>query len=188
MTKAEYNLTTERLQLQLLKTEDAEALWPYVSNPEISALMSWDAHKSLAETVAFLEAVEVSFNNGRAVSWGIYLDEKIVGVFSVISIHRKHRLLTYDKAELAYWLGPEYQGRGIMTEAGVKILDFAFRKMGLHKIYVGFHDGNKGSRGLIERLKFRYSHTEKEAFSKNGIWVDVPYYEMLEKEYYTLYK
>ncbi|HTF03195.1 MAG TPA: GNAT family protein, partial [Bacteroidia bacterium] len=92
------------------------------------------------------------------------------------------------KAELAYWIGPEYQGKGYMTEAGGKVLDFAFRKLGLHKIYVGFHEGNKGSKGLIERLKFRYSHTEKEAFSKNNQWVDVPYYEMLEKEYFELYK
>lgn len=188
MTKADYTLKTERLRLEVLKKEDAGSLWPYVSDPAVSALMSWEAHKTIQETHAFLDAVDASFEAGRAVSWGLHYEGKIIGVFSVISIHRKHRLLTYDKAELAYWLGPEYQGKGLMTEAGERVLEFAFTQMKLHKIYVGFHNGNKGSKGLIERLRFRYSHLEREAFSKNGEWVDVPYYEMLEKEYFTLYK
>jgi [ribosomal protein S5]-alanine N-acetyltransferase len=188
MSTDNYSLKTERLQLDLLKESDAEELWPYVSNPEVSRQMSWEAHTDIQTTIDFLSNVQEGFKQGRAVSWGIRLDGKLIGVFSVISIHRIHRSLVYDKAELAYWLGPEFQKRGIMTEAGRKILEFAFNGMKLHKIYVGFHLGNEGSKGLIERLKFRFSHLEREAFKKDGEWIDVHYYEMLEKEYHELYK
>jgi ribosomal-protein-alanine N-acetyltransferase len=183
-----YSLTTNRLQLDLLNESHAKELWPYVSDSAISEKMSWEAHKTIDETIAFLRSVEESFKAGRAVSWGIRFEGKMIGVFSVISILRKHRSLIFNKAELAYWLGPEYQGKGIMTEAGEKVLEFAFTKMNLHKIYVGFHEGNKGSKGLIERLKFPYSHMEKEAFMKNGEWINVHYYEMTEKEYTILFK
>lgn len=187
MKTEDYTLTTERLQLELLNASHAQELWPYVSNPEISKQMSWEAHQTIEETHVFLKNVAAGFEQGRAISWGIRYEGKIIGVFSVISIVRSHRSLVYNKAELAYWLGPEYQGKGIMTEAGVKVLWFAFEKMGLNKVYVGYHEGNRGSKGLIDRLKFIYSHKEREAFSKNGEWIDVQYYDMLKKDYDKLY-
>jgi [ribosomal protein S5]-alanine N-acetyltransferase len=180
-------LKTDRLILEPLKLSDAEELWPYVSNPKISELMAWEAHSSMETTLSFLRNTEIRLEEEKAISWGIKFNGKIVGVFSIISILRGHRHLTFDKAELAYWIGPEYEGKGIMTEAGIKALDFAFNNLKLHKIYVGHHEGNTGSENLIKRLKFRFTHIEKEAFKKHSDWIDVFYYEMLEKEYYKLY-
>lgn len=188
MNDPDYILATPRLRLEPLKEADVDELWPYVSNPEIPKLMAWAPHKDKQRTLEFVRSVEENFRAGRAISWGVRFEGKLVGVFSIISIVRSHHLLTFDKGELAYWIGPEYQGKGIMTEAGVKVLEFGFNQLKLHKIYVGFHAGNKGSQGLIERLKFRFSHKELEAFSKNNEWVDVFYYDMLEREYRELYK
>lgn len=188
MEEKDYILVTKRLRLELLEESDAEEIWKHVSNPEISKQMSWDTHKNIHTTIDFLKAVQESFRKETAISWKIKFENKIVGVFSIISILRKHRSLTYDKAELAYWLGYEYQGQGIMTEAGEKVLNFAFNRLNLHKIFVGHHVGNIGSEGLIKRLKFRFSHIERESFMKNNEWVDVNYYEMLKKEYEELYK
>jgi RimJ/RimL family protein N-acetyltransferase len=188
MNVMNYILYTERLTLDILKESDAIELWPYLSDPTISELMAWDAHKNIEETKLFLEGVTKSFEQGTAITWGIRLEGKIIGVFSIISIKRKHRSLIFNKAELAYWLGREFQGNGYMTEVGWKILEFSFNNLGLNKIYVGHHEGNKGSEGLITRLKFVFSHIEKEAFMKNGKWINVYYYEMLKKEYHKVYK
>lgn len=183
-----YILNTTRLQLRPLTLSDAEALWPYVSNPEISELMAWDAHQNIETTNSFLKGVLENFEQEKAVSWGIYLESKIIGVFSLISILKTHRSLTFNKAELAYWIGPEFTGKGYMTEAGESVLHFAFETLELNKIYVGYHMSNEKSRGLIERLKFNFSHIEKEAFKKHDDWIDVYYYQMLKKEYNQLYK
>jgi [ribosomal protein S5]-alanine N-acetyltransferase len=188
MPELDYNISTDRFELKLLSLDDSTGIWPYVSDPEISKLMSWDAHSNISETENFIRGVEENFKKGKAISWGIHFNNEIIGVFSIISILRSHRSLTFDKAELAYWLGPDYQGNGIMTEVGEQVLNFGFTQLHLNKIYVGHHNGNRGSKGLIERLKFKHTHIEKEAFRKDGEWIDVSYYSMLKKEYLELYK
>ncbi|MBC7388826.1 MAG: GNAT family N-acetyltransferase [Opitutaceae bacterium] len=183
-----YTLKTRRLELKPLALSDADALWPYVSNSEISKLMAWDAHQNIETTISFLQGVQKNFDDGKTISWGIHFEGNIIGIFSLISILKSHRSLTFDKAELAYWIGPEFAGKGYMTEAGEAVLHFAFETLGLNKIYVGHHAGNDKSKGLIERLNFKFTHIEEQAFKKHGDWIDVFYYQMLKKEYNQLYK
>ncbi|MEI6265408.1 MAG: GNAT family N-acetyltransferase [Sphingobacteriia bacterium] len=183
-----YTLKTNRLELRPLVLQDADALWPYVKNPEISELMAWDAHQNIETTINFLQGVQKNFDDGKAISWGIHFEGKIIGVFSLISILKSHRSLTFNKAELAYWIGPEFSGKGYMTEAGEALLHFGFEILGLNKIYVGHHEGNEKSKGLIERLHFKFSHIEYEAFKKHVDWINVYYYQLLSKEYNQLYK
>jgi ribosomal-protein-alanine N-acetyltransferase len=173
-----YDLKTDRLLLRPLQVADAPVLWPHLTNKEISKNMSWDAHKDISETIAFIERVKEEFEKGKSVTWGIFTNGIFCGVFSIISILRSHRSLVYDRAELAYWLAPEFQGQGIMTEAGQKIIDFAFQELKLHKIVVGHHMENKASEKLIKRLGFEFRYDEIEAFKKNGKWVDCKFYEL----------
>lgn len=176
-----YDLKTERLTLRPLRVADAPVVFPYLANKEISKDMSWEAHRSIEETIAFLKRVEEELEKGRSITWGIFENGLFRGVFSIISILRSHRSLVYDRAELAYWLGPEFQGKGIMTEAGLKIIDFAFNELKLHKIVVGHHLQNKASEKLINRLGFEFRYDEIEAFKKNGEWIDCKFYELRKK-------
>ena len=176
-----YDLKTERLTLRPLRVADAPVVFPYLANEEISKDMSWEAHRSIEETIAFLKRVEEELEKGKSITWGIFEKGLFRGVFSIISILRSHRSLVYDRAELAYWLGPEFQGKGIMTEAGLKIIDFAFSELKLHKIVVGHHLQNKASEKLINRLGFEFRYDEIEAFKKNGEWIDCKFYELRKK-------
>ena len=178
-----FNLSTERLQLRPLKETDAGMLWPYVSDPRISMDMSWEAHKDLSETQAFIDSALKSMEQGKSVTWCIFLNDTFCGIFSLIAILRKHRALIYNRAELAYWAAPEFQGKGIMTEAGKKVIEFAFRDLQLNKLVVGHHQNNRNSEALILRLGFNYLYTEDEVFMKNGEWVTCRFYELKLKEY-----
>jgi RimJ/RimL family protein N-acetyltransferase len=183
-TPASLELTTERLTLRPLAQTDAEMLWPHVSDPEISRDMSWQPHQQLSETQAFIDGVLKSMEQGKSITWCIFLDGEFCGLFSLIAIMRKHRALTYNKAELAYWAAKTFQGKGIMTEAGTKVIDFAFTQLGLNKLVVAHHDNNKNSEALILRLGFHYLYTEEESFMKNGSWITVRFYELKAKDYF----
>jgi ribosomal-protein-alanine N-acetyltransferase len=180
-----FDLITERLVLKPLTKEDAGMLWPYVSDPQISKDMSWEAHKDLSDTQAFIDASVTNMENGKSITWCIFFNDAFCGIFSLIAILRKHRALTYDRAELAYWAAPQFQGKGIMTEAGKRIIDFAFNELRLNKLLVGHHENNKNSEGLILRLGFHYLYTEEEVFKKNGAWVTCRFYELKAKDYFN---
>jgi RimJ/RimL family protein N-acetyltransferase len=105
------------------------------------------------------------------------------GIFSIINILRSHRALRYDRGELAYWCSPEHQLKGIMTEAGRSVVEFAFTKLGLNRLVVGHHLNNSPSQKLIERLGFTPIGIEHQAFIKDGHWIDIRTYELLARDY-----
>jgi ribosomal-protein-alanine N-acetyltransferase len=178
-----FDLKTERLSLKVLERSDAEILWPYVSNPEISKDMSWQSHKDFSETQEFVDTSLISMEEGKTITWCVFIGNSFCGIFSLISILKKHRSLTYNRAELAYWLGPEFQGMGIMTEAGKKIIDFAFQNLKLNKLVVGHHLDNKSSEKLILRLGFKLLYIEQEVFMKNDKWITCKFYELRFSDY-----
>ncbi len=176
-------LKTERVLLRPLHREDELILWPYVSNPEISRDMSWEPHQNISDTRKFVDDTLESMKNGKNITWCIYFNDRFCGLFSLIGILKNHRALIYNRAELAYWIGPEYQGQGIMTEAGRKVIDYAFNNLQLNKLLVGHHIENRNSENLILRLGFKYLYTEDEVFKKRGKWITCKFYELKFKDY-----
>ena len=183
------HLTTKRLFLRPLELDDVDTLWPGLSDPRISRYMAWEAHTDKSQTLQFLENEVARREDGKGITWGIFLKEgAFCGIISLIGLVRKHRALIYNRAELAYWLSYKYQGQGIMTEAGFRVLDYSFRQIGLHKLYVSHFAENRSSENLINRLGFRYIGEQIEDFQKNGVWYTHKLYELLEKDHMHLYE
>ncbi len=176
-------LKTERLVLRPLALADVEVLWPDISDPEIARQMAWEAHTDRSQTFEFLKNEVARRENGRGVTWAVFKDGSFCGIFSVIGLVRRHRALTYNKAELAYWISRKYQRQGIMTEAGRRVLQFAFAELKLHKLFVSHFSDNLASENLIKRLGFRYVGEQLEEFQKDGQWHNHKLYELLESEF-----
>ena len=178
-------IATPRLLLRPLEDGDAERIWPYVSDPETSQYMSWDPHDSIEVTRAFIADVRRRASEGTTKAW-IVADAQngeVVGLVSLIAILRKHRALTYNKAELAYWIGRPFRGRGYATEATRAVLGHAFGSMSLNKVTVAHASKNDASRKLIERLGFRRIGIERQHFEKGGEWIDHVTYELLASDW-----
>jgi ribosomal-protein-alanine N-acetyltransferase len=176
-------LKTKRLLLRPLEIDDVEMLWPDISDPEISKYMAWEAHTDKTQTLEFLKGEVLRRETGKGITWAIFLDGNFCGIVSLIALVRTHRNLTYNKAELAYWLSRKYQGQGIMTEATRRVLQFGFKELGLHKFYVSHFTTNNASEQLIKRLGFRCIGEQIEEFQKNGVWYNHRNYELLAREF-----
>jgi ribosomal-protein-serine acetyltransferase len=154
-----------------------------VSNPEISKEMSWLAHTDKVQTIEFINSTLMGMEEGKSITWCIFNGQDFCGVFSLINILKQHRALIYNRAELAYWVCPEFEGQGIMTESGRRVVEFAFSDLRLHKLVVGHHINNHKSEKLILRLGFRFLYKEEEVFMKNSEWITCKFYELNSKEY-----
>ena len=169
--------------LRPLTLDDVDLLWPHISDPEIARQMAWEAHTDKSQTTEFLKNELVRRESGKGITWAVFVDGSLCGIFSLIGLQRKYRALTYNKAELAYWLGRNYQRQGIMTEAGRRVLEFAFDDLKLHKLFVSHFSDNLASENLIKRLGFRYVGEQLEEFQKEGVWHNHKLYELLESEF-----
>lgn len=180
---SELDLTTPRLKLRPLRPGGAAALWPYMTDPEISRWMAWAPHREFVETEAFVAHEVARREAGQGVTWELVENGACCGIFSLIGLMRSHRVLTYDRGEAAYWLGAAHRGRGLATEAGQAVLRFAFGPLGLHKVHVSHFGVNAASRALILRLGFRPVGVQRKEFRKGGVWHDHHLYEILNEDF-----
>ena len=176
-------LETPRLVLRPLELGDADALFQYASDPEVSKMMSWDPHPDARETRAFLERMVAAREASTSTGWAITIDGKPAGVISLDGITWQFRAWRVDRAEMGYWLGRPFWGKGYMTEAATAAVRFAFETLGLHKVTIGCVDGNDASRAIIEKLGFRFLALYQDDFFRFGRWWDHRRYELTASEW-----
>jgi len=79
-------------------------------------------------------------------------------------------------ASLSYWINKDYWNQGIASESLNLVINFAFNKLKLRRLYLFVYDSNKPSNSLARKLgfklegKLRQSHKSKatgEIFNSN---------------------
>lgn len=84
-------------------------------------------------------------------------------------------------AEIGYWLGEAFWGRGIMTEAVKQVVAYGFHNLGIHRIYAGIFEYNAASASVLKKAGFRHEATLKKAVYKNGKFYDDLVYSLLKE-------
>ena len=119
----------------------------------------------------------VSSQSKPASILAIAVDGKAVGVIGVILQKDVERI----SAELGYWLGKKYWGKGIMTEAIKQFTKYAFANFPIHKIYATPFDFNIGSLKVLQKAGFEREAILKQAAIKNGKIIDLHYYSLIKQ-------
>lgn len=86
-------------------------------------------------------------------------------------------------AELGYWLGVPFWGRGYATEAGRAVLRYGFEECALHRIYACHYTRNAASGGVIRKLGMTYEGTLRHHARKWDVYVNVACYGILVDEW-----
>jgi [ribosomal protein S5]-alanine N-acetyltransferase len=75
-------------------------------------------------------------------------------------------------AELGYWLGEPYWGRGVMTRVVRAFSDWAFPAFSLHRIYALPYANNPASARVLEKAGFQCEGRLRRAAIKHGQVLD----------------
>ena len=177
-----FEIITDRLFLRPPKLSDAPELFQHMSNVELTTFLSWQAHTSVEATIAVVKSLQEGQQEGRGYHWCVCLDEKIIGLVSLIDVKRIIRTWTLNRAEISYWIAPAYQRRGFATEAARAVVSFGFEQLDFHKIIIAHAERNVESQRICDKLGFKQYAHERDAFQKNGIWNDLYWYDRLKKK------
>lgn len=112
---------------------------------------------TIEDAITFLGLAE---NGVLGYVFGIYEDNTFVGCGSLIPQHDVYRI----NAEIGYWIGEPYWGKGYATEAVRLLLIFAFEALNLLRVYANVYEYNIGSMKVLEKVGF-----EKEAVIKSSV-------------------
>ena len=72
------------------------------------------------------------------------------------------------KAEMGYWLGINYWGQGIMTQAVKRVMHYGFSELGLRRIYAGVFPANKASAKVLEKAGLKLEGLVRKNHIKNS--------------------
>ncbi len=150
-------LETQRLILRPWEESDAQECYKYASDPRVGPIAGWPPHTSVANSRQVIRDIL-----SAPETYAIVLKETGLPVGSV-GLHRNDLAQEDDEAELGYWLGVPYWGRGLATEAARELLRHAFEDLKLERVWCGYYDGNERSRRVQQKLGFVYQRTTEDA-------------------------
>ena len=147
-------LETERLILRGWRLEDLDDLYECMGNPNVGPIGGWEPHASREMSS---DALRSFIEDGDR--WAIALKEtgKAIGAVRLYPDEKRGQLSERNGAFLInYFLAEAYWGRGYMTEAVKRVVDYAFDEMGIELLGVSHRPGNDRSKRVIEKCGFHY--------------------------------
>ena len=172
-------LQTDRLILRKTTPGDAEAVFAYASDPEVTRYVIWETHRSIEDSRAFLDLATSKYESGGEPDWGIVYkgDHRFVGTCGIVSWEPHHA-----RAELGYALSRDYWGRGLMAEAVCAMISFGFNKMNLNRIEARCIAENVASARVMEKAGMIYEGTLRQRELIKGEHRDIKVYSVLRDE------
>lgn len=147
------------IQLRNVNTATPEEIQKLANNHAIAVNLrdAFPYPYTVEDAVTYLE---LAANGVLGHVFGIYDNDTFVGCCSLIPQNDVYRI----NAEIGYWIGEPYWGRGYATDAVRQCLKFAFEVLNLLRVYANIYEYNIGSMKVLEKVGF-----EKEAIIKSSI-------------------
>jgi [ribosomal protein S5]-alanine N-acetyltransferase len=78
----------------------------------------------------------------------------------------------YRSAEIGYWLGEEFWGRGITTEVLIAVTEYAFSQFDLCRLYAHVFEWNVASARVLEKAGYAFEGRLRKSVTKDGKTID----------------
>lgn len=111
------------------------------------------------------------FHTGYAVKLLILLQNQPDQVIGTINLNTIVRGALHG-ATLGYSLSAQHQGNGYMTEAGQRLIAYAFDDLNLHRLMANYMPHNHRSANVLKRLGFQIEGIARDYLFINGQWQD----------------
>jgi [ribosomal protein S5]-alanine N-acetyltransferase len=164
-------LTGKKANLRSLEETDLENIFNWLSDPDVTELLFYgyyppnlqklkEVYRKTIDAKHDLEFAVIDKETDSHVGWA--------GIYEIdwISKNAEFRIFIGDKKS---W------GKGISTESGKMLVDYAFKVLNLHRLHLGVNIENKASLKMVKNIGF-----QEEGVSKEGFWRDGKYYDLVK--------
>jgi ribosomal-protein-alanine N-acetyltransferase len=173
-------LAADHLQLRPISEKDIAALFNLFSSEKVTRFMDIERLINVSEALQLVTFFREKLLSGEGMRWGIYQEDNdtLIGTCGLHHINKTHY-----KAEMGYDLLPAFWGKGIMTAALNRLLQYAFEELALNRIEAVVDPANKLSILLLQRLGFQQEGLLRQAFFQKGHFVDTYMFSLLSSDY-----
>jgi len=143
-------LRTERLVLRSLDLSDDQQIFLLRTNKRVNKYIVRPKQKNIKEIRAFISKIINGIINNEWIYWAISEKEsnKLIGTICLWNFSSD------NVAEVGYELFPAFHGKGIMSEALEKIIEYGFKEIELNSMEAYTHKKNHSSTKLLQKYNF----------------------------------
>lgn len=167
--------------LRRVRPEDAQEIYAEIdrSRKRLREWMPWvDGTTAPGDVLEFVERALEQESDGNGFHCTIQFEGRLAGLVGLVYVNQKSR-----KAEIGYWIGQSFEGRGIMTRAVRTLTGYLFSEMGMHRVEIQAGEDNHRSCAVAKRLGFVPEGIKREAEWVNDRFVNLAVYSMLERDW-----
>lgn len=168
-------LTTQRLLLEQINPEDQQFVYEGLSHPEVIPFygVRYDSFDAAKAQMDWYESLQ---REGTGLAWKLVektTGEKL-GVIAVYLYKPEHK-----KAEIGFWLLPQFWNKGFASEALNAVIDCWKVEKGLHRLEGFVEEGNAASSKLLEKAGFQREGKMVDCEIKNGRYISLLIYGLI---------
>ena len=172
-------LETARLTLRPWTLADASRMQQLAGNKCVARYTRLPHPYEDGEAEKFISTHASDFEQGKSLVLAVTLQEtgEIVGCIGL------HGDFKSGIAELGYWIGAEYWGKGYCTEAAQAVVDYAFRALAVCRIHAAHFGGNPASGRVMEKVGLQPEGRRRGHLFRWGEYDDEVLYGLLRAEF-----
>jgi [ribosomal protein S5]-alanine N-acetyltransferase len=147
-------LEAENLLLRGMSLADKQDIFSMRADTRMHVYTDTKPDATIADTEAYIRKMLAGVEANQWIIWAIEHKptRKVIGSVSIWHIDEEQ--LT---GELGYGITPDYQSKGLMKEALLRVIDFGFHSMRLHTLLAYTEEENLHSKKLLQRCGFRFT-------------------------------
>ena len=174
------SIRTARLRLGAFSLEDAASLQQLAGDRRIADTTVSIPHPyELDHALAWIAHQRRELVRGRTINFAIRLlsGAPLIGSAGLRDIDPAHR-----QAELGFWIGVDWWGRGYAKEAAKAVIGYGFETLGLNRICAHHMARNPAAGRVMLSLGMRQEGVMRERVRKWGVYEDVVLYAVLRED------
>jgi RimJ/RimL family protein N-acetyltransferase len=147
MATPEPTWNTSRLMARPAATADADVIFEnYARDPAVAKYMIWTPHRSVDDTIAFLQRCERAWADGSAFPWTLWTkdDGAFVGLIEI--------RIRGSAVDLGYALARRWWRQGLMSEALTSVVQWALAQREIYRVWATCDVDNVASARVLERV------------------------------------
>ena len=172
------NLESERLLLRQITPADVKEIFELRSDKDTMKYIPRPLCVTHEDALALIHMMQQKIETNEGINWAITLknDDKLIGFIGHYRIQWEH-----FRSEIGYMVSPDYNGKGITTEAIKLLVDYGFNDMKMHSLEAVIDPENTASaRVLVKNGFVKEAHfIENEFF--DGKFLDSVIYSLVNK-------
>ena len=171
-------IETERLVLRPFTMEDVPGVVEFAGSEETyRGTLCMPRPYTEEDAVKWISSHNSQFFNGTGMESAITFNRQFMGVVG-LSINKEH-----NRAEIGYWLGKPYWGKGYTTEAVRAIVRYAFEELELNRITSRHFPHNPASGKVLEKAGFTKEGFLRSEYLKDGKYLDAVVFGYLRQDF-----